>query len=203
MPAHDDNVARRDFIGVFELRLQAASAQILLRAHAQIAQLLAQKIRGLLGFRAQVGDIHIAQRGLGQGDALVFQFHDDALGADAKASRRGGWAAQLLHQPIIASAAAQGQPLAAAGNHHLEHGLGVVIQAAHDVRIHLEGNAARGQQGLQGFKVLAALVAEHIQHAGRVLDQRLAALLLAVQHAQGIAVKALAAGGAQLIQPAG
>ena len=71
------------------------------------------------------------------------------------------------------------------------------------MRIHLEGNAARGQQGLQGFKVLAALVAEHIQHAGRILDQRLAALLLAVQHAQGIAFKAFTAGGAQLIQPAG
>jgi len=44
--------------------------------------------------------------------------------------------------------------------------------------------------------VLTALVAQHIQHGGGVLHQLLAVLFLAVQHTQGVAVKAGLAGGA-------
>ena len=61
-------------------------------------------------------------------------------------------------------------------------------------------NAAQLQAACSLLEVLAALVAQHVQHGGRVLHLLLALLFLAVQHPQGVAVEAAPAGFAHAVQ---
>ena len=100
---------------------------------------------------------------------------------------------------VIAASTAHRQVAVFGGCDQLKHRLGIIIQATHNAAVHLIGNTAGRKALLQLCKVRLAIIAQHIQHAGRVLYQLLALVLLAIQHAEGVALKAALTGGTHLV----
>ena len=154
-------------------------------------------------FRRDVSDKRVIERRLGQGNPLGVKFHQYPLDADAETNSRKGRSIQLLHQTIIASAAAEGEALALAVHNDLKYRFGIVIKPANDQRIDLIADLRRVQQALQPFKMLCALTAQRIQDNRRVFHHALAARFLAVKHAQRVPVKAFPAVIAELIHLTG
>ena len=169
---------------MIQIGLEARVAQFAHQLHALEPRLVAQRDHE-----------HIVEIGRCGGDAAQILHHQHALDAHAEAHAGGIRAAQLLHQAVVAAAAADGEISLGGLGDDLEHGLGVVVQAAHDAGIDLVGDAQRLQILLQLLEVLRAVRAEVVQHGGRV--GQLLGVLLAVQDAQGIALVPLLTGLAQ------
>ena len=168
-----------------EVGFDALGAQLAHQLHALHAGVVAQR------------DHEDVQRGGGGGGAAAHVLHHDhPLDAHAPADAGGGGAAQLLHQAVVAPAAAHGQLAAVGGvGDDLEHGLGVVVQPAHDAGVDGVFKAHGPQVALQLLKVARAVLAQVVQHGGGV--RQLRGVLLAVQYAHGVALEALLAGLAQ------
>ena len=150
---------------------------------------------------AHVGDEYFIPFRLRNLDAFAVQQHQHPFLAHAEAGSRNALVADLFHQVVIPSAAANRQLAVRRFGHDFKHGLGIVVQAADDPGIDAVRNAAAVQALLQLFEVLLALVAQQIQHAGCVLGQLLAVLFLAVQHPQRVPLKSFLAGGAHFVDP--
>src|SRR3989304_6300154 len=132
-----------------------------------------------------------ARRGPGRGgERLALEFEGDALDPGGPADAGRGPAAELLDQGVVAAAAADGALGALLLRLELEHGAGVVVEAAHPAGVDLVGDAEIVEVGAQAREVLRAGVAEMVGEGGRPGDHRLAALLLAVQEPQGGALVA-------------
>ena len=78
--------------------------------------------------------------------------------------------------------------------HEFEHRFRIIIQPAHEFGVELVLYAARVEDLLQLFEVLATLIAEEIHRFGRVFVDLRANLLLAVEDSQGVFVEAGTAG---------
>ncbi len=83
----------------------------------------------------------------------------NAFDAGAKADARRGTSAQLLDEPIVAPAAADGILRAQAVGLDLKDGLGVVVQPTHDAIVHLIGAIQLIQVCAQTGEVVGAIVA--------------------------------------------
>ena len=126
----------------------------------------------------------------------ALQVEDEAFNAAAKADAGGGAPAQLLHQPIVASAAADGGLGAGHGGLDFKDGAGVVVQPAHQAMVNPVGDAGGFQVGLHPPPVAVAVGAEARHGLGCFLAQGAAGFDLAVQQAQGVAFQPGAAVGA-------
>ena len=135
-------------------------------------------------------------------DALGVQQHQNPFQPHAESDGRDVLFPDLGHQVVVPSAAADRQLAVLCFRHKFEHGLRVVIQAADDPAVHPVRDPRQGQALLQLSEVIPALVAQQIQHTGRVLCQLLALFLLAVQHPQRVPLKAVAAAFAHFADPA-
>lgn len=121
--------------------------------------------------------------------------------AEADAGARG--AAELLDQPVVPAAAADGALRADALGKDLEHGPGIVIQPAHERGGELVAHAHRVQQHKESVHVRAAVVAEKVHDVRRLGDDLAARGRLAVEDAQRVGLIARAARLAQLVIAAG
>ena len=108
-------------------------------------------------------------------------------------------AADFFHKAVVAAAAADGALGADLGGNKFEDGTSVIIEAADDGRVYRERNPHGAQEGLYLFKVGAAVVAQIIEHLGRVLRDRGADGAFAVENAHRVAVEPLLTRPAELI----
>ena len=99
-------------------------------------------------------------------------------------------AAHLRDQAVIAAAGADGVLAAERIGDPLEHRARVVVEAAHQPRIHRVGNAQRIEAGAQLREVLLRLGIEVIGEHRRVADDRLRRRMFAVEDAQRVALEA-------------
>ena len=101
----DQGVTGTGVVRALELRLEAAATGI--EGQAQpgllVAQLLRQLRRGGLGLGAEAAEIDMG-RVAGNRRLLQGNQGDQALDAQAEPDARGGWAAELFDQPVIATA---------------------------------------------------------------------------------------------------
>jgi hypothetical protein len=139
-----------------------------------------------LGGRSQRRDRHRTR----QCHRLVAQHHQplDAAGP-ADAGRRRS--AKLGNQPVVSSAAQHGTLRAQMRGDEFESGVGVVIEAAHQRRIDLERHAGRRKAVLHRLEEILTGLVEVIGKARGLGIDRLVALVLAVEDAQGIALQAV------------
>ena len=162
-PACEVHTSRKS--GIAELGQQTEGCGLGL-----ITQCHHEYIQAVLGFRQQ---------------RLLFQRQQNPLQSHSKTDSRCGIAADFLDEPIVAAAASdcalcsQGRVL------HLEGGLRVVVQAADQPWIQLEGHAGTGQQLLDLREMLPAFIAEAVRDLRRSHRQLFAAFHLAVQNAHG------------------
>ena len=108
--------------------------------------------------------------------------------------------AQLLNQPVIASAAAHGQPVV---GDKFEHGAGVIVESAHDVRIDGERQLRRRKTILDRLKMVAAVVAKIIEYHRRVRRDGGAGRGFAIENTHRVALQPIAAGLAKVVPSVG
>ena len=186
----DDYCERRPArIGFFHLHLEAAAAAVLHHRQALVTQLLGHAEGHAVGGTALVHDIDFAL-GRGLRRARFLHQRKQPLQPHGKTAGRRGLAADLLEQPVVASAAAHRALGAQAVGHPLEHGEIVVVQTAHHARVDAVGNADVLQHLLHPFEMRQRGLAQMVQQPRRRLDQRLHQRVFAVEHAQRIGMHA-------------
>src|SRR6185437_12583750 len=104
-----------------------------------------------------------------------------------EADGRRGVTAELGDQPVVAAAGAYGILGAGGGGDPLEHGAVVVVEAAHQARIDLIGDADGTQRGAQRLEMRARVGVEVLGEQRRAADQLLQLRVLAVEDAQWVA----------------
>ena len=109
-----------------------------------------------------------------------------------------GGAADLLDEPVVAAAAADAALRAEAVGVELEGGARVVVEAAHQAEVEVRLEPGPLHQREHRVEVLAALRAQVVDDARRLVEHGAAALDLAVEGAQRIEVEPLAAVAAEL-----
>src|SRR5207248_2461496 len=126
--------------------------------------------------------------------ALLRDEQRQPLDAGREADPRDVGTSELLHQSVVASAAGHGVLGAETGSgDRLVRRARVVIEAAHQLRVHDEGNPQAVERLLHPGEVRLARVAEKRIHLRRPRGDFLALGVLAVEHADGIGLGALAA----------
>ncbi|MPM83045.1 hypothetical protein SDC9_130108 [bioreactor metagenome] len=105
----------------------------------------------------------------------------------------------LLHKPVISSAAADRALGADAIRGDLKHGLGVIIQSAHQPRVDDIANPHAVKQLEQVLLVILALVTEIVADDRRAVCDLLAAFNLAIQHAKRVGFQAHLAGFTEFV----
>ena len=152
--AQNRNVASMQPVRVLELALERAPGQFDLRVQARLAHLggdphaLARVLAAWPGRRKV--DVRRRVRLLGRGEQHAL---DPGREADARRRR----AAERLHQPVVAPAAAHAALRAQVGRLELEHRARVVVQAAHERLVALPGQAGVVEHRGDGVEVLAVL----------------------------------------------
>ena len=132
--------------------------------------------------------IHVHLRP-GQCHAAILQQCQQALHPHRETGCGCRFAADLLDQPVITAAGADGALRAEARGHPLEHGAVVIIQAAHQARIDLERHVMPPEDVLHCGKVLQRVVFQLVHQLRCRSYQLLHRRILAVQDAQWIAVQ--------------
>ena len=125
-------------------------------------------------------------RRLRDGPAGGLQDQGQPLLPHAEADAGRGRAAQRLHQPVVAPAAGHGRLRAERVAGELVGGADVVVEAAHQARVHLVGHARARRARPDRVEVRAAAVAEPVEQARRLGQHRLAARHLAVEDPQRV-----------------
>ena len=116
---------------------------------------------------------------------LLTQHLEHALHAQRPATTVGVAAAEHADQWIVATTAANGQPI----GHPFEHRQVVVIEAAHQTWIDFERQVLAFEQGLQLLEVSHRFLTEVTDQLWRVFDQLLHLGVLGIENAQRIAVQ--------------
>ena len=145
-------------------------------------------------------------RGLGHRTSGRLQQEGEPLLSHAEADARGGRTAERLHQAVVAATAGHGRLGSERVARELVGGAHVVVEAADEPWIHLVGDPQIVEPLANGVEVRPAPVAEPLEEARRLGQDRLAGGHLAVEHPQRVALGALPAVGAErartLAQPA-
>ena len=183
--ADDHRHLRAARVGPAHLGLEAPAAAVLHDREAVVAQPLGDGEREPVGGLALVHEVDVLRLGR-HGPARLLQQRDQALDPHREADRRGRLAADLVEQPVVASAAAHRPLRAEAVGHPLEHGEVVVVEPAHQVVVDGEREAGVLQDGLQAVEVLQRRLAKVVEELRRVLDDRPHRGILAVEHAQRV-----------------
>ena len=140
----------------------AATRTRVSRADARPPQGVRQFYRFVPGGLAHRGDEHLESGWGGDGNALFFQVQDYPFDAGGEADGRGGLAAQLLDEVVVAAAAADGALAALVLRLHLEDGPGVVVQAAHQAVVQRKGDLQPSQVLPEFCKVRGTVMAQII-----------------------------------------
>ena len=119
-----------------ELRLQAAPATAHHGREAAIAQAVGQPQRRRARGLRRVRHVYAQPFDLGHGRFLALQIEDDPFDAGAEADARRRLATQQLDQAVVASAGADGALAAFFLRLELEDGARVVVEPAHQPRVH-------------------------------------------------------------------
>ena len=183
--AQDQGEARAQLVGQFHGAFQFSLGQFhrdsaapqIARQHGRMAQ------RRL----AQRGDEQVQRLG-GLG---VRHRHHQPIFADRKAdARRMDLRAQRFRQPVVAAAAQHRVLRAQRAMHHFEGRAHVIVQAAHQPRPNLVGDAAIRQIILHRVEMRAAGVAQAIGDVRQLVDDGLVSFHFAIEHAQRIGIGA-------------
>ena len=154
---HDDGA---QLVGQLELALQAAMLMIHLADEPRVTASLNERERLRAHRVVHAGHEEVAAPSRGELVARRLQRQRAPLVAQREAEAGRGAPAHLLGQLVVAPSATDGVLAAhTLGHLHFEHRARVVVQAAHQLRILLEGKARAAEVRLHGVVVLAAVVA--------------------------------------------
>ena len=175
-----------------DLALEAAIAAVDKDLPARLPQGLRQAQRLQPALPALVADVDIDRGRLRHAVQRLLQ-QQHALAAHRKAAGRHRAAAQLLDQAIIAAARQHGALRAQLLRGPLEDAVVVIVQAAHQTRVLDPGDVQRRQPLEHRGVVRTRFLVQAVGQTGRVGQGRLGLRVFRVEHAQRIALDALAA----------
>ena len=136
---------------------------------------------------------------LGRGPPARLDDQREPLLPQREADARRRRAAQRLDQPVVAPAAGHGRLGPERVARELEGGPDVVVEPADEPAVDGVRDPERVEPGLHRVEVGGAAVAEPIEQARRLLEDRLAGRDLAVEHAQRVPLDPLVAVRAELL----
>ena len=160
-----------------------------LRDHAVLTERRRQLERFFAALAVHTRDIHGGFFRLGNDHARLLHHHQKPLDTSREAHSRCGFTADLLEESVISPPAAHGALRADGSGRELEHGTVVIVQPTHDTRVNFIAHARQIQAGFHFLKVRFARLAKVVKNLGRVLVDRLAAFLFAVEKAERIFLK--------------
>lgn len=108
---------------------------------------------------------------------------------ERKAERRQVLPAELLNQPVVTAAAADGTLCAERACNKFKNGSCVVIEAPYDFRVDGVGDSRAVEIPFYARKVLPAFLANIVEHRRRVLRYFGAHGAFAVENAHGVALQ--------------
>jgi len=121
---------------------------------------------------------------------LALKVQDNPLDAGGEANTRSRAAAKQLNEAVVAATAADGALCSLFWGYNLEDRTRVVIQTSHEAVIECEGNADCFEQSPEFPEVGGAVFAEVVCDGWGAGNNRLAALLFAVEKAEGVPIEA-------------
>src|SRR5580700_3332265 len=201
----DRDVARAKRVGEAELALERASGQLHLRREPGGTGLAEQREGAGWRIGRRTTTVTIAIRGAGRGRLIRDeQVHrregarargnatreQDALDSRCPADAGGRGTAELLHQTVVATTAADTALRAERIGGELEHRARVVVQATHERVIELVGDTGGVQTGANLGEVLGVPRAEEVAQQRRGPHHAASAGMLGVERAQRVELDA-------------
>ena len=184
--ADDHRVARARTIGGLHRAFEAALAVGEVGVHAGSAQLADGRHTVHARSVAERHEEHRHQRLVTDGQAFGPTGEHRAVDAEPEADARQLLAAELGHEAVVATAAADARLRAQAVVHELERRLRVVVEAAHHARVERVAHPQGVEIGAQRGEMRRARVAQVVGHERRV-DELFAHLgALVVEHPQRV-----------------
>ena len=200
--AEDDHVAGTLPVGRLHLPLHLPVEHIPLRRTSRPAQFGEQRDGPLPGLFTQGHHVTVQPAPDGELNPLILQGDENPVQSQGKADARDIPAADLLHQSVVPAAPAEGSGLGPQPLQDIfEGGLGVIVQPPHQSGVDPVIDPQQVQGLFHRLEVGAAFIAQEIGDLRRLRGDLPAAFVLAVQHAQGIAIQPGLAIPAQLLPP--